>query len=218
MRSETQIVPASKTTPWAGRILTTIPVLFLLFDGLGKMTKVAPVMEACAQLEIPERVVPGLGVVLIVATLIYAFPQTSALGAIVLTGYLGGATWTHVRMGGPVFPIVFPSLVAAMIWGGLYMREPRLRALIPVRRQTSPAPGDLPTDFSAWPRDMHDFAGSTNTAGTPGLGTVGSGDVPAGAIGGLLAREIEPSASAVWGVHPHALAGEATSGDEGTTA
>lgn len=196
MRSETQIVPASKTTLWAGRTMTTIPVLFLLFDGLGKMMKAAPVMEACAQLEIPERVVPGLGVVLIVATLIYAIPRTSVLGAIVLTGYLGGATWTHVRMGGPVLPIAFPSLVAAMIWGGLSMCEPRLRALLPVRHQESPAPGDLPTDSSASPRDMHDFAGSTNPAGTPGLGTVGSGDVLAGVIGGLLSRKNEPSASA----------------------
>ena len=158
MRSETQIPPVSKTTLRAGRILTAIPVLFLLFDGLGKVMKVAPVMEACAQLEVPERVVPGLGVVLIVATLIYAIPQTSVLGAIVLTGYLGGATWTHVRMGGPVFPIVFPSLVAAMIWGGLLLREPRLRALFPVRRQTLPAPGDAPTNRSTSPRDVHDLA------------------------------------------------------------
>src|SRR5919112_6152626 len=103
MRPETQISPVSKPTLRAGRILTAIAVLFLLFDGLGKVMKVAPVMEACAQLEVPERVVPGLGVVLIVATLIYAIPQTSMLGAIVLTGYLGGATWTHLRMSGPIF-------------------------------------------------------------------------------------------------------------------
>jgi hypothetical protein len=125
---------ASKTTLWAGRLLTALPVLFLLFDGVGKVMRVAPVMEACARLEIPGRVVPGLGAVLIAGTLIYAFPRTSLLGAILLTGYLGGATWTHVWTGGPAFPIVFPSLVAAMIWGGLYLREPRLQALIPVRR------------------------------------------------------------------------------------
>ena len=134
MPSETQTAPPSKAALWAGRILTAIPVLFLLFDGLAKVMKLAPVLEASAQLEVPERVVPGLGLVLILATLIYAIPRTSVLGAIVLTGYLGGATWTHVRMGGPAFPIVFPSLVAAMIWGGLYLREPRLRALLPMRR------------------------------------------------------------------------------------
>jgi hypothetical protein len=134
MRSEMQTAPVSKTALWAGRILTTLAVLFLLFDGVAKVMKLAPVLEACAQLQVPERVVPGLGVVLIVAALIHAIPQTSVLGAIVLTGYLGGATWTHVRMGGPLFPMVFPSLFGALIWLGLYLREPRLRALIPVRR------------------------------------------------------------------------------------
>jgi hypothetical protein len=109
-------------------------VLFLLFDGVAKVMKVAPVLEACARLDVPERVIPGLGAVLIAAALVYAFPRTSLLGAIVLTGYLGGATWTHVRMGGPAFPIAFPGLVAALIWGGLYLREPRLRALLPMRR------------------------------------------------------------------------------------
>jgi hypothetical protein len=115
-------------------------------------------MKVCAQLEVPERVVPGLGVVLIVATLVYAIPQTTVLGAVVLTGYLGGATWTHVRMGGPIFPIIFPSLVAAMIWGGLLLREPRLRALFPVRCRIHSAPGHAPTNHSTSPRDVHDLA------------------------------------------------------------
>lgn len=150
MKSEAQIAPTSKAALWAGRILTTLAVLFLLFDGVAKVMKVAPVMEACAQLEVPERVVAGLGVVLIAATLIYAIPPTSVLGAIVLTGYLGGATWTHVRMGGPTFPIVFPSLVAALVWGGLYLREPRLRALIPARREL-PSGGPLPLPESTLP-------------------------------------------------------------------
>jgi hypothetical protein len=125
---------ASKTGLWAGRLLTALPVLFLLFDGVAKVMQVAPVLEASARLEIPGHVIPGLGAVLIAATLVYAFPRTSVLGAIVLTGYLGGAICAHLRTGDPAFPTVFPSLVAAMIWGGLYLREPRLRALIPVRR------------------------------------------------------------------------------------
>jgi hypothetical protein len=140
VKSNTHAGPASKATLRAGWLLTALPVLFLLFDGVGKVMKLAPVMEACAPLEIPERIVPALGAVLIAGTLIYAFPKTSLLGAIVLTGYLGGATWTHVRTGGPVFPIVFPSLVAALIWGGLYLREPSLRALVPMRRAASPGP------------------------------------------------------------------------------
>src|SRR4051794_33525816 len=115
MQSETRTAPASRAALRAGRFLTAIAVLFLLFDGLGKVMKIAPVMEACAPLEIPAHVIPGLGIVLISATLVYAFPPTSVLGAIVLTGYLGGATWTHVRLGGPAFPILFPSLVAALL-------------------------------------------------------------------------------------------------------
>jgi hypothetical protein len=128
-------VPATSRWPArAGRVLTGLAVLFLLVDGAAKVMQVAPVLEACARLEVPERVVPGLGVLLIAATLIYAFPPTAVLGAIVLTGYLGGATWTHVRMGPPVFPMIFPAIVGAILWGGLYLREPRLRALVPLRR------------------------------------------------------------------------------------
>lgn len=132
--ADLQEAVGSRAAPWAGRLLTALSVLFLLSDGVAKVLKVAPVVEACALLEVPERVIPGLGAILIGATLIHALPPTSFLGAILLTGYLGGATWTHVRLGGPAFPIVFPGLVAAMIWGGLSLREPRLRALIPVRR------------------------------------------------------------------------------------
>jgi hypothetical protein len=143
MQTEMQTAPPSKTALWAGRILTALAVLFLLFDGAAKVMKVAPVLEASAQLQVPERVIPGLGVVLMVGALIYAFPPTSVLGAIVLTGYLGGATWTHVRMGGPIFPMVFPILFGALIWGGLMLREPRLRSLIPVRRHRTSG-GRLP--------------------------------------------------------------------------
>jgi hypothetical protein len=129
-----EAMPASKPALWTGRLLTALAVSFLLFDGIAKVLRVAPVMEASARLDVPERVIPGLGAVLIAATLLYAFPTTSILGAVVLTGYLGGATWTHIRMGGPVFPMVFPILVGALLWGGLYLREPRLRALVPLRR------------------------------------------------------------------------------------
>lgn len=131
---EVRVIPAARWASWAGRALTTLAVLFLLLDGVMKVVKAAPVLEASTRLEVPERVIPGLGVVLIAATLIYALPETSFLGAVLLTGYLGGATWAHVRMGGPPFPILFPGLVAAIVWGGLYLREPRLRALVPWRR------------------------------------------------------------------------------------
>ncbi|WP_406699935.1 DoxX family protein [Singulisphaera sp. Ch08] len=142
MRSDAETEPISKTARYAGRFLTGLAVLFLLFDGAMKVIMVAPVIDASNQLQIPERVVPGLGIVLIAATLIYWIPKTSILGAILLTGYLGGATWTHVRLGGPVFPMVFPSLVGAIIWGGLYLREPRLRFLVPIR-QSQPSADPL---------------------------------------------------------------------------
>ncbi|MDG3006074.1 DoxX family protein [Paludisphaera mucosa] len=133
MTSETPTPDVARGAFWTGRVLSGLAIVFLLLDGVMKIARAQPVLEASAELQIPLRVVPGLGVVLVVATLIYALPRTSVLGAILLTGYLGGATWTHVRMGGPAFPVVFPSLIAAFVWGGLYLREPRLRSLIPLR-------------------------------------------------------------------------------------
>jgi hypothetical protein len=132
MLSET--VPTSKSMLWTGRILSAIPGLFLLFDGVAKLFKPAPVVQGTVQLGYPESVITGLGIVLLVCTVLYLIPRTSILGAILLTGYLGGATATHVRVGGPLFAILFPSLVGLMIWGGLYARDERLRALIPLRK------------------------------------------------------------------------------------
>jgi hypothetical protein len=128
-----QVTP-SAVRLWVGRVFTALAVLFLLFDGVAKVMKVVPVIEASARLGIPGHVIPGLGALLIAATLIYAFPRTSPLGAILLTGYLGGAICAHVRAGDPAFPTVFPAIVAAIAWGGLYLREPRLGMLIPVRQ------------------------------------------------------------------------------------
>src|SRR5262245_22085303 len=123
MRDQRHVPVPSKSALWAGWVLTTLAVLFLLMDALMKVATADVVLKASSALEIPERVIPGLGIVLLAATLIYAVPKTSILGAVLLTGYLGGATWTHVRMGGPIFPMVFPSLVASFVWGGLLLRE-----------------------------------------------------------------------------------------------
>lgn len=123
-----------------GRILSSLVVLFLLLDGVMKVVEAAPVVEACAKLGIPLHTIPALGIVLAACTLLYAIPQFATLGAILLTGYLGGAVWTHVRIGDAIFPILFPFIMGAMMWGGLYLREPRLRSLLPMRRlQASPA-------------------------------------------------------------------------------
>lgn len=131
MNAEPPITPSRMALRF-GRILTGLIVLFVAIDGIGKVLKIAPVMEACIPLEIPERVIPGLGGALILATSLHAIPQTSILGAILLTGYLGGAVWTHVRMGGPVFPMIFPVILGAILWLAMYLREPTLRALIPL--------------------------------------------------------------------------------------
>lgn len=133
MQSGTQTAPLSKKRLWAGRILSALPALFLLLDGVMKLVKPVPVVEATVRFGYPESVILGLGIVLIACTVIYVIPRTSILGAILLTGYLGGATATHVRVGGPLFPILFPVVVSVLVWGGLFLRDDRLHTLIPLR-------------------------------------------------------------------------------------
>lgn len=114
--------------------MSAVPVLFLLMDGVMKLVKPKPVLRATVQLGYPESVIFGLGIVLLVCVILYVIPRTAVLGAILLTGYLGGAVATHVRVGDPLFShILFPVYVAILVWGGLYLREERLRALIPLR-------------------------------------------------------------------------------------
>jgi hypothetical protein len=120
---------------WTGRVLSTLAILFLLFDSVIKVLKTSIAVESTVQLGYPERVIVGIGLVEIVCLALYAFPRTAVLGAILLTGHLGGAIATHVRVGSPlVSHVLFPVYVAALIWGGLLLREGRLRALIPLRR------------------------------------------------------------------------------------
>jgi len=133
--SDARSTPLSKGSLWTGRIMTGLPALFLLIDAVGKLVKPAPVVEGTVQLGYPESVLLGLGIVLLACTILYLIPQTAVLGAILLTGYLGGAVATHVRVGSPLFShILFAVYVAVLIWGGLYLRDERLRALIPLRR------------------------------------------------------------------------------------
>ena len=118
---------------WASRIMGGLPALFLLVDGTMKLFKPAVVVEASAQLGYPESTLVGIGIALLVSTLLYVVPRTSMLGAILLTGYLGGAVATHVRVGGPAFNIVFPVIFGSLLWGGLWLRDRRIEALIPLR-------------------------------------------------------------------------------------
>jgi hypothetical protein len=115
---------------WIGRIMSFLPALFLLVDGAMKLAKPAFVVEATVQLGYPERVIVGIGVLLLVCTLIYVVPRTAVLGAILLTGYLGGAVATHVRVGNGLFNILFPVILGALLWGGLALRDLRVAALL----------------------------------------------------------------------------------------
>ncbi len=133
MQSATQTVPVSKKRLWAGRIMSALPALFLLVDGAMKLVKPEPVVKATVELGYAESVILPLGVVLLACTILYLIPRTAVLGAILLTGYLGGAVATHVRAGQGLFEILFPVVFGALLWGGLVLRDDRLRTLIPLR-------------------------------------------------------------------------------------
>jgi hypothetical protein len=116
-----------------GRVLSALSALFLLFDGAMKLVKPAFVVEATVALGYSENVIVPLGVVLLICTVLYLIPQTAVLGATLLTGYLGGAVATHVRHEDSLLEIVFPVIFGALLWGGLVLRDPRLRSLVPWR-------------------------------------------------------------------------------------
>jgi hypothetical protein len=117
------------TGSWTGRVLSTIGVAFMIFDGVIHVAKPEPVVQAFAQLGFPLRLSVGIGIVELVCTALYVIPRTSVLGAVLLTGYLGGAIATQVRAGSGWFESIFPVLVAAILWGGLALRDARVRAL-----------------------------------------------------------------------------------------
>ena len=123
------------TTIWVGRIMSGLVALFLLFDSIIKVMKLALAVEGTTQLGYSKSVVVGIGVVELVCLIVYLIPQTSIFGAILLTGYLGGAIATHVRVDDPLAThTLFPIYVAVLVWGGLFCRSRRLRVLIPVQR------------------------------------------------------------------------------------
>jgi len=137
MPSDTQTAPVPNKRLWAGRIMSGLVVAFLAFDGAFKFVKPAPapVVETFARLGWSLSFAPVLGTILLVSTALYVIPKTSVLGGILLTGYLGGAVATHLRVGDPLFShVLFPTYLGVLLWGGLYLREDRLRALLPLRR------------------------------------------------------------------------------------
>lgn len=129
-------MPASTTSLWIGRILSALVVLFLALDGGIKLVPVAEVTQTMQQLGYSggDAQARLLGVLTLACALLYALPRTSVLGAILLTGYLGGAMATHLRVDSPLFShLLFGFYIGVMAWGGLYLRDPLLRALIPIR-------------------------------------------------------------------------------------
>ena len=123
----------TRTTMWTGRVLSALAVIFLAFDGSIKLMKLPVVIDATAQLGFPQDSILVMGLLLVACTLIYAIPRTSVVGAVLLTGYLGGAVAAQMRVGHPAFEVIFPIIVGSIVWIGLFMRDQRVRALIAAR-------------------------------------------------------------------------------------
>ena len=130
-------VPAnavSRGALWTGRVMSGLVIVFLLMDGAMKLVPLDVVVTTSQQMAIPLDIIRTLGVLTLIGALLYAYPRTSVLGAIVLTGYLGGAVYAHFRLADPLFThTLFGVYLGLLIWGGLYLRDPRVRALIPFR-------------------------------------------------------------------------------------
>jgi hypothetical protein len=130
--------PTSRKGLWAGRVISGLAVLFLAFDASMKLLQVEAAVKGSAELGYSPDIVFSLGVLQAICLVVYLVPRTAVLGAVLWTGYLGGAIATHVRIGNPLFTHeLFPIYVALLLWGGLWLRDARLRSLFPVRRAES---------------------------------------------------------------------------------
>ena len=133
MQQDHQVSAPGAGGLWTGRVLSGLAILFFLFDGVAKLFKPAVVVTATVGLGFPEGEIVGIGVTLLICTALYIFPRTSILGAVLLTGYLGGAIASKVRIHAPTFDIGFAIVFAAIVWGGLWLRNPRLRTILPLQ-------------------------------------------------------------------------------------
>lgn len=132
----TPSIDASRTRLWGGRILFAIPVVFLLMDGVMKLVNPPQVAEAMQPLGWANDMARPLGVLLLACVAVYAVPRTAVLGAVLLTGYFGGAIATNLRVGNPLLThVLFPVYLAVMIWGALYLRDARVRSLLAPRER-----------------------------------------------------------------------------------
>ena len=135
MSSTAQTVPISTGKLWTARIITALVVLFLLFDLIVKLLRLPVAIQATVQLGYPESAVLVIGIIELLCLITYLIPRTSVFGAILLTGYLGGAIASQFRAGNPLFShTLFPIYIALLIWAPLFLRDERVRALIPVRK------------------------------------------------------------------------------------
>ncbi|MCA9074245.1 MAG: DoxX family protein [Planctomycetaceae bacterium] len=123
--------PPSRIVLWVGRVLTVLVALLFVFSAVAKLTTGAKGTEGVPEMGIPQSMIVPLGILELVCVAVYVFPQTTVLGAILLTGYMGGAICTHWRVGDP---FLFQIGIGVIIWLGIFLREPRLRELIPLRR------------------------------------------------------------------------------------
>lgn len=135
MSTTAQVAAVSKKAIWIGRVISTLIVLFMLMDGVMKVMAPPAVVKGFAESGWPIHFAVPLGIIIVlVCTAIYAIPRASILGAILLTGWLGGATATMLRMGDPWFESIAPVIFGMLVWLGIFLREDRLRALIPLKR------------------------------------------------------------------------------------
>jgi DoxX-like family len=131
-QSTASAVPTAKKMLWAGRVISAVPVLLMLFSAVLKLVKAAPVVQGFPRYGYPENLIFIIGVLELLSCIVYLIPSTAVLGAILMTGYLGGATATNVRVGDPSY--IMTVLLGVFVWGGLFFRDARLRALLPFRR------------------------------------------------------------------------------------
>ena len=138
MHTSSQTAAVSRKKLWASRIISALPILFLLMDGVMKLFKPPIVVTSTVELGYRETVIVPLGILLLICTVLYAIPRTSVMGAILLTGYLGGAVATNVRVGTPLFShVLFRVYLGVLLWLGLYLRDEWVRALIPFTSRDS---------------------------------------------------------------------------------
>jgi hypothetical protein len=134
MESTLQTPPVSKAQLWTGRVISTLMILFMLMDAVMKFVKPKPVIDGTVHLGYQESAIPIIGAILLVFTILYIIPRTAVLGAICLTGYLGGAFASQFRINEPLFSQIFPIIFGVLVWLGVVLRDRRLQQVLPIRR------------------------------------------------------------------------------------